>query len=82
VLDDCFGASSPIRRVVSHRLQSAETSRSPAMGRTSQTDRGCVKTCTSEERAALFSLLSLPIAAVSVFIFQNDEIEKNFLRAV
>ena len=31
------GASSPIRHVVSHRLQSAETSRSPVMGRTSQT---------------------------------------------
>ena len=44
--------------------------------------RTCVKTCTSEERAALFSLLSFPIAVVSVFIFQNDEIEKDFLRAV
>src|SRR5437016_3429918 len=32
-----LGASSPIRHVVSHRLQSAETSRSPVMGRTSQT---------------------------------------------
>ena len=29
-----------------------------------------------------FSLLSSPIAVVSIFIFQADEIEKDFLRAV
>ena len=42
---------------------------------------GCVKTCTSEERAALFSLLPLPYSDRQCFIFQTDEIEKDFLRA-
>ena len=43
--------------------------------------RGCVKTCSSEERAALFSLLPFLMAVVSAFIFQTDEIEKDFLHA-
>src|SRR5215831_6977579 len=41
--------------------------------------RGRVKTCTSEERTAMFSLLSFRQAVVSAFIFQTDEIEKDFL---
>jgi hypothetical protein len=28
--DGCFGASSPIRRIVSHRLQSADSGHSPS----------------------------------------------------
>jgi hypothetical protein len=33
-----YGASSPIRRVVSHRLQSADSGRSPDDGQPSQVD--------------------------------------------
>jgi hypothetical protein len=42
------------------------------------TTEGCVKTCTSEERAALSSLLSFPHSGRQCFFFQTDEIEKIF----
>src|SRR5215471_12310527 len=64
------------------RAESARCSRWLTTRRMGEDARGCVKTCTSEERVALFSLLSFPIAVVSVFILQNHEIEKDFLRAV
>jgi hypothetical protein len=35
---DRFGAASPVQRVITERQQGAETSGSPVMGRTSQTD--------------------------------------------
>jgi len=48
--------------------QYALLSRFRRVWRTVGMGRGCVKTCTSEERAALFSLLSFPIA---VFYFSD-----------
>jgi hypothetical protein len=41
---DCLGASSPIRRVVSHRLQSADTGHSLSSKASAGFDPGCAKT--------------------------------------
>ena len=49
--------------------QSTQSSRSRRVLRTAGMGRGCVKTCTREERAALFSLLSFPHSGRQCFYF-------------
>src|SRR5215472_5371486 len=52
------------------RAESARCSRWLTTRRMGEDARGCVKTCTSEERVALFSLLSFPHSGRQFFIFQ------------
>ena len=53
------------RRILRAGRRCYRWSRAAALG------RGCVKTCTSEERAALFSLLSFPRSGRQCFYFSD-----------